>query len=190
MFAKTSVVIMASGYSRRMGHNKLFLQYHGRTFLMHTLDLVHQAAFNQIILVIKPEDYQNCDLPSSVEVILNSASYLGQSVSVRLGTQSVTGDSCLYLPIDQPKLSVKLLKQMQQLAAPDRIVFPSFQGQARAPVCFGSQFYSELMQVTGKQGGRLVKQRHPEAWRSIEVVDFNQLQDIDNWAAYCQFALK
>ncbi|KRM97641.1 NTP transferase domain-containing protein [Loigolactobacillus rennini] len=190
MFAKTSVVIMASGYSRRMGHNKLFLQYHGRTFLMHTLDLVHQAAFNQIILVIKPEDYQNCDLPSSVEVILNSTSYLGQSVSVRLGTQSVTSDSCLYLPIDQPKLSVKLLKQMQQLAAPDRIVFPSFQGQARAPVCFGSQFFSELMQVTGKQGGRLVKQRHPEAWRPIEVVDYNQLQDIDNWAAYCQFALK
>ena len=32
-----SVIILASGNSQRMGQNKLFLKYQGKTFLEHTL---------------------------------------------------------------------------------------------------------------------------------------------------------
>ena len=37
-----SVIILASGNSQRMGQNKLFLKYQGKTFLEHTLTLVNQ----------------------------------------------------------------------------------------------------------------------------------------------------
>ncbi|MFD2388094.1 NTP transferase domain-containing protein [Enterococcus rivorum] len=50
-----SVIIMASGYSKRMGENKLFLKYKNKTFLEHTLTLVNKVDFFERILVISPE---------------------------------------------------------------------------------------------------------------------------------------
>ena len=34
---KTGAVIMASGFSRRMGENKLLLEYEGKTFIENTV---------------------------------------------------------------------------------------------------------------------------------------------------------
>lgn len=178
-----SVVIMASGYSTRMGQNKLFLRYQGQTFLERTLQLVQEIPFTRVILVIKPNDLINCNLPDMITVILNTSSEQGQSASVRLGSAVAIGQGCLYLPIDQPLLDSKTLESLLDVGTASNIVFPSVSGHASSPVYFGRQFFSELCQVTGTAGGRQVKQRHRQAWVPV-AVDPQRVQDIDTPQQY------
>ena len=43
---KTGAVIMASGFSRRMGENKLLLKYKGKTFIENTADKALEYGFD------------------------------------------------------------------------------------------------------------------------------------------------
>ncbi len=95
MVEETTVVIMASGFSNRMGTNKLFLKLGSETFIEHALKIAVAAGFHQVVLVIKPEDLAALTVPAAVTVVENTESHLGQSRSVVLGTQVATGRGIL-----------------------------------------------------------------------------------------------
>ena len=105
-----SVIILASGNSQRMGQNKLFLKYQGKTFLEHTLTLVNQLDVLERILVVSPENQPAFPLPKNIQLILNHQWQEGQSSSIRLGTEQARGAGYLYLPSDQPLLTPKKLQ--------------------------------------------------------------------------------
>ncbi len=46
-----NAVIMASGYSTRMGKNKLMLPFKGKPIIEHVIDAIKECKFNEIILV-------------------------------------------------------------------------------------------------------------------------------------------
>ncbi|MGX7263074.1 NTP transferase domain-containing protein [Enterococcus crotali] len=184
---KISAIIMASGNSSRMGTNKLSLDYQGQTFLEHVLKLSKKMAFFERILVISPENLQNISIPQDKElkVIQNFEADQGQSTSVRLGTKAASGDGYLYLTVDQPLLNQNILEVLCTEYSKKTIVFPvDQQGRPYSPIFFGQIFRSELLQVTGKAGGRAVRDNHPEAWREIRVTDSKRLIDIDTPEEY------
>lgn len=179
---KTSAIIMASGCSTRMHTNKLFLDYQGMTFLEHTLRVTEQADFFERILVISPNNLQNLTstLPSDVIVVPNVVADTGQSASVRLGTKAASGEGYLYLTIDQPLLNQDIFEELFPVYRKERIVFPVDQKKTPySPMFFGTVFRSELLQVTGKTGGRAVRNKHPEAWCEVQVKKPSCLLDID-----------
>ena len=51
-----SAIILASGYSRRMGKNKLLLKYEGKSLIEHTIDTILQCDFSEVILVAREEE--------------------------------------------------------------------------------------------------------------------------------------
>ncbi|BFH63979.1 nucleotidyltransferase family protein [Paenibacillus azoreducens] len=182
-FRQTSAIIMASGQSTRMGRNKLFLKYQGQTFLERILNLAKKAGFFETILVITPEDAAGCFLPEDIHVVYNRQSDLGQSAAVRLGTREATGDGYLYLPVDQPLLTLEILEAIIQRGTHDNIVFPLKAGEPQSPVYFGADFYEELLQVSGSSGGREVRNNHKDAWVQVAVSE-EYLEDIDTPADY------
>ncbi|EOL43513.1 NTP transferase domain-containing protein [Enterococcus caccae] len=182
---KISAIIMASGFSSRMGKNKLFLEYQGETFLNHTLNLTKKIPFFERILVISPESLQGLQLPKDLNIIQNTEAQKGQSASVRLGTKAATGEGYLYLPVDQPLLNKALLESLFRDYSKDTIVFPVNQlGEPSSPMFFGRNFRTELLNVTGDSGGRVVRNNHPEAWREVWIKDSGCLIDIDTPAEY------
>lgn len=184
---KISAIIMASGNSSRMGANKLSLDYQGQTFLERVLKLAKKMAFFERILVISPENLKNTNIPQDKElkVIQNLEADRGQSASVRLGTKAATGDGYLYLTVDQPLLTQDILEVLHTAYSKKKIVFPVDQrGKPYSPIFFGQRFRSELLQVTGKAGGRTVRDNHPEAWCEIQVTDSKRLIDIDTPEEY------
>ncbi|MBP2097942.1 NTP transferase domain-containing protein [Enterococcus rivorum] len=175
-----SVIIMASGYSKRMGENKLFLKYKNKTFLEHTLTLVNKVDFFERILVISPENVKDIVLPENITVVLNSEPELGQSASVRLGTKVASGQGYLYLPIDQPLLNKEIIEQLLKVSTNENIVFPVHEnGHPSSPVFFGKDFRSELLAVSGASGGREVRKNHPEVWKKVKIDEPERLLDID-----------
>jgi len=185
----TSIVIMASGFSKRMGKSKLFLPIHKKTFLEHTIDRALAAGFYEVIVVIQPEDAKRCQFPAGVKVTLNYHSKEGQSSSVRLGTATAMGKAILFCPIDQPLLTIEGLQKIADHGSVHHIVVPFYQKIAKGPVCFGSDYFSELTRLTGDEGGRSVRDRHKDKWICLEFAD-NQLLDIDSPEAYDQFIAK
>lgn len=189
MISTTSAVIMASGFSKRMGRNKLFLPYDDQNFLQHTVTRALAAGFLEVIVVIRPEDAKKCQFAREVKVVLNHQSELGQSSSVRLGTAVATGEAILFLPVDQPLLTVKGLQRIAKYSGEHVIVVPITKNQAKGPVCFGADFFAELLQVSGEKGGYTVRQRHKDKWFRLEFPD-DQLADIDFPETYAQFFSK
>ena len=48
---KISAIVMASGLSRRMGENKLLLDFKGKKLYEHTLDMLEKSKIDEVILV-------------------------------------------------------------------------------------------------------------------------------------------
>ncbi|GGC78835.1 NTP transferase domain-containing protein [Enterococcus wangshanyuanii] len=182
---KISAIIMASGFSKRMGTNKLFLEYQGRTFLEHILLLSKKLGFFEQILVISPENLAGISLPEGVKVVLNHEADQGQSTSVRLGTQFASGDGYLYLTVDQPLLDEHLFVPLLAAYTTDNIVFPvTVKGNPSSPIFFGKRFRADLLQVTGSSGGREVRNKYPDTWQRVPVSEPYRLADIDTYSDY------
>ena len=124
LMSLVSVIILASGNSQRMGQNKLFLKYQGKTFLEHTLTLVNQLDVLERILVVSPENQPAFPLPKNIQLILNHQWQEGQSSSIRLGTEQARGAGYLYLPSDQPLLTPKMLQLVLDKCQRNKIVVP------------------------------------------------------------------
>ena len=184
---KVSAIIMASGFSQRMGRNKLTLNYQQQTFMERLFEVLLQLDFHEICLVISPENLLTLQqpLPPTIKVIENSEAGKGQTQSVRLGTAAATGEGFLFLPVDQPLLDATLLCELWPHYDAQHIVFPVHEnGQPSSPIFFGQAFRSELLTVSGKGGGRSVRNAHPDAWRPVKVQQPQRLMDIDTPAAY------
>ncbi len=114
-----AAVVIASGFSRRMGRSKLDLELGGRTFLHRAIDAASGAkGVDRCLVVVRPEDEAKAEgaiprgdspplnprslppgLPASktsvappVEVLLNPSAADGQSASIRLAVQRLAED--------------------------------------------------------------------------------------------------
>lgn len=185
LMSLVSVIILASGNSQRMGQNKLFLKYQGKTFLEHTLTLVNQLDVLERILVVSPENQPAFPLPKNIQVILNHQWQEGQSSSIRLGTEQARGAGYLYLPSDQPLLTPKMLQPVLDKCQRNKIVVPlQKDGCPSSPVLFGNQFRQELLTLTGETGGRMIYERFPEAVQMLRIATPGRLKDIDTPEEY------
>ncbi|WP_429104074.1 selenium-dependent xanthine dehydrogenase [Enterococcus faecalis] len=185
LMSLVSVIILASGNSQRMGQNKLFLKYQGKTFLEHTLTLVNQLDVLERILVVSPENQPAFPLPKNIQLILNHQWQEGQSSSIRLGTEQARGAGYLYLPSDQPLLTPKMLQPVLDKCQRNKIVVPlQKDGCPSSPVLFGNQFRQELLTLTGETGGRMIYERFPEAVQMLKIATPGRLKDIDTPEEY------
>jgi molybdenum cofactor cytidylyltransferase len=114
-----TAVILASGFSRRMGREKLDLALGGRTFLQRAIDAATGAqGVDRCLVVVRPEDESKVQGPRldrqsaplnvrsgpagfqagtlgnapSIEVVLNPLALEGQSASIRLATGRLIAD--------------------------------------------------------------------------------------------------
>lgn len=187
---KLSVIVLASGFSRRMGsQNKLFLPLGASDFLSHTLQLALALDCDQRIVVINAEDAAQAVIPPEFQVIINHAPEQGQAHSVVLGTKAALGDAYLFLPIDQPALTVACLQPLLVKADTNRIVYPVVSGKPVNPILFGSLFRQQLLALTGDHGGRIIRNQYPEAQVAVKS-QADCFEDIDTMAQYQRFITK
>ena len=180
-YNKVSAVIMASGFSKRMGENKLFIKFQGETMLERILKIISGIEFHEIILVGKDKATEKSAEKYRVKYVQNDNSNLGQSESVKLGVSQSTGDSIVFFTVDQPLLSKDVvLRLMWEFYKKNIITLPVADGQKSTPVFFPREKKTELLKIEGDTGGREVIKRSSQI-NKVYFDDSLVFKDVDSF---------
>ncbi len=193
---KTGAVIMASGFSRRMGENKLLLEYKGKTFIENTADKVLECGFDKVILVTSHKEIGKI-FESRVKnskkflIIINKNPDLGLSESIKTGLKELGEcDACMFFTGDQPGLTLETIKMILAKAGKNKIIIPKYSGKNGMPTVFGSDFFDELMKLQGDSGGKQIMNSNSESIEYVEISNSLEGFDIDTREDYEYFISK
>ncbi|BFM08103.1 nucleotidyltransferase family protein [Halioxenophilus aromaticivorans] len=182
-------LVMAAGASRRFGHEDKRMAKVGGMSLLARSWRNAAAGFGQALLAAKPgDDLGLLDLdnitPESVYYCQQPQLGLGSNIAQAVDYihQHFAADSFDFLAVvlaDMPLIKVATLETLAAAGAVDKIVRPSWQGRPGHPVLFGRQFWPQLRQLQGDQGGVGVLQANPQSVQEIALEDAAVCWDID-----------
>lgn len=177
-----SAIVMASGFSKRLGRDKLRLEFKGKLLIMHTIERLKSAGIHELIVVYRDAALMDAIKDYSVKTVFNENAALGQSESVKLGIMNASLDAEGYMFVvgDQPFMTVETVKQLVKLFREDKskIVLPICNKRRGNPVIFPASLKSELLNLSGDNGGKLVIDANSQRLNYLEVAEL-ELFDID-----------
>ena len=179
----TTAVIPASGFSKRMGREKLLLPFRGKSILANVLEAVCSFSWKSVIVCAAQEDVINeARKKADVHVLYNPDPSAGQSRSIILAVEeSAQSAGWIFTSADMPLLSKEIIRRLREAIAshPDQIVQVRYQGLPGQPVYFPGKYREELLHLTGDTGGRQIIHRHLEDVVYVEIQDPLPGIDID-----------
>lgn len=135
MCSEVSAVVLAGGYSRRMGQDKAALRLGGKTLLQHTVDKLRAVGIEEILV----SGWQSC--PEGTVYVSDIYPHRGPLSGIHAGLLAASNSCALILPVDMPLLSEKTLHALiaAQGAAAVTILeeepLPGVFDKAVAPIC-------------------------------------------------------
>ncbi len=184
---KIGAVLMASGFSRRFGTNKLLEKVDDVPMILRAFDALPRTLFERSAVVSAYPEILKLAEELGYVPIQNLRAEEGQSVSVRLGlSELLEMDGVLFAVCDQPWLKRKSVEKLleQFCASPDYICALSWQGKHGNPVIFPAVFFPKLLVLTGDRGGGKIIRDYLHQVRLVEVESFRELQDVDTPADF------
>lgn len=182
-----SAIILAAGYSRRMGVNKLLLKYRGKTLIERTIDTILQCGFSEVILVGREEEVIEVGNRNDVTVIKNQNADKGISESIKLGVINANEtDGYMFFTADQPFLGIDTIKCLirEFIENPTYIIVPKCDVRLGNPVIFPPEFKGDFIKLQGDVGGKIIINKNLHRVRYIETSDSWELFDVDTSENY------
>jgi len=178
---KVSAVLLAAGLSKRMGTDKLLLEFNGKSFLRHSVDLLYGLPVFQRIIVTSAARSDQIDILPDKGLFINSGPEEGLAGSVRIGVEAATGTHFLFLTADQPKLTPGDILPLLEAAGsyPDKIIHPVIDSKPSSPTLFPERFRMQLLSLSGDNGGRSVRDGNKKHCLAIEPEFPGNFKDID-----------
>lgn len=173
-------ILLASGFSKRLGFDKLDVRFGKLTLFERTLFLLTNFGFNKVIVVTKREDLVNyCKKDGFVHVIKNSNANVGQSESIKLGANASTAPYMMFFNADQPFLTDQDITLIVDKAEDERIIIPTIDNKRGSPVIFAKKFKQEIMTLKKEEGGRVLFDKHKDQLKFVELTNKHAFFDID-----------
>jgi len=191
MSAGVAAVILAGGFSSRMGEFKPLLSLGGQTLLERCSGLFRQAGVDRILAVTghRAEEVRPCLERLGIEGVHNERHAEGMFTSVLAGVQALPPavEAFFLLPVDTPLVrssSVAALLRAWEDRGGQDILHPALLGRRGHPPLTGGAHISPILAWDGKMGlaGYFsdFEARHPGQVRAVEVADEMILFDLDH----------
>jgi CTP:molybdopterin cytidylyltransferase MocA len=183
-------IILAAGFSRRMGTAKLLLPFKGKSILRHVIEETLESRLSGITVVANPdipELITEASVPGIDKVIVNENAGQGISSSIKSGLLSVPAEitAAMFLLGDMPLITSREINRVLQdyMKHPDSplIVQASYQNQNGHPVLFDRLLFSELSHVSGDEGGKSIINKYKVYYSDMGT---NITADIDTQRDY------
>ena len=181
-------IIMASGLSRRMGHEKLLLQVNGLPMVEHVIKTAHSSLIDGIVLIYRKDAVKEIGKRYGFKTILNPNPEKGQSEAIKLGITHAPSetDSYMFFVADQPYLSCATINRLIEVFNRDKkcIIIPVYNGKQGNPVIFPAALKEELLSLEGDCGGRIVAERMENLVKLVPIGSDLEGTDIDTREIY------
>jgi len=152
-----TIVVLAAGASRRLGHPKQLVEIDGEPLIRRAYRIASAVA--PTIVVTRAEF-------AFGDAIVNEHAEEGMASSIRLGVAACDGD-VLLMTCDQPHVTSAHLRALIDANAP--IAATAYAGMAGVPAFFAKEFRAELLALRGDVGARSVIERHREVVVAIPL---------------------
>ena len=175
-------VLLASGFGRRFGANKLLAQVDGVPLYRRTLERLVPLPLARVAVTSQYPAVLNLARSLGFLALENTGAEEGIAAGIRLGVSAMAGmDGVLFAVCDQPWLTTQSIARLLNsfLESDSSICALSWQGKRGNPVVFPADLLPELAALTGDTGGGAVIRRHPERLRLVEAACPRELADID-----------
>lgn len=177
-------IILAAGYSRRMGSDKLSMDLCGKKVLQHAIDQVFDSGADSVYVVIRePEQADAFHRTKNTSFVVNSEAIVGISSSIRTAINQMDGreDAVLIVNGDMPFFGSSNYRALIDLwnQTDQGIAASYYMGDVRNPVIFARRFLSELLEINGDRGAKSIVQKNLSDVKFLEILDPDYLMDID-----------
>lgn len=176
-------IILASGFSSRMGKDKLLLDIGGEKIIEKVIRTGQESDLDEVILVYRRSEVGKIGEKYGITTVYNENPYLGQSESLKLGILNASdkANGYMFLVGDQPYLTYrtinKILKEFYKRE--NAIIVPYYAGVKGNPVLFPLSFRKQLLELEGDLGGRDIIKENPNLVSRIFFKDKKLGMDID-----------
>jgi molybdenum cofactor cytidylyltransferase len=175
-------VMLAAGMSTRMGRNKLLAEVDGVPLMRHALDVMRQAALDDLVVVTGHERELVEEAAAPTRTVFNPDYAQGLASSLRAGLGAIEADAAIVCLGDMPLVDQATLAKLVAAfnpAAHRSICVPTFGGRRGNPVLWGRQHFPALMAVDGDQGGRGLLEALAHEVADVPVSNDGVLRDAD-----------
>jgi CTP:molybdopterin cytidylyltransferase MocA len=152
-----AAIVLAAGFSRRLGRPKQDVAIAGETLLQRTIRVAREASLSPILVIIRPDSgySQSLSAASSVTIVTNHEAYEGLASSICCGitlasNREVAG--AVILACDQPALRSEHLRMLVE--DPNRVTGSAYAGSIGVPAYFPATSFPLLLQLRGDTGAR------------------------------------
>lgn len=176
-----SAIVMASGFSKRMGQNKLLMKYKNKCLIEHTLGIVSNCNYKEKILVTQYEEIKKIGKKLKFKVVMNKYPNKGQSESIKLGVKNCDkSEGYMFFVGDQPLLNKNDIEKLIKVFKEDTsfIVIPKYKERLGNPVIYPSIYKEQILKLEGDKGGKSII-KSSDKIKYVDVCE-NTLFDIDN----------
>ena len=147
---KIGVLILAAGYSQRMGENKALLKFNTDfTFLDQLISQYQNAGINEIKVIIQHERlpvHPALLSKDDIQFIRNGLPQLGRSYSIHKGLQEFKSFDFIFIQnIDNPFTSSDLIKQMVLESRKNAVIIPKVENKSSHPILLAQQFILQIL---------------------------------------------
>jgi molybdenum cofactor cytidylyltransferase len=188
MAANIRGILLAAGYSKRFGSNKLLQTLPagapeagtpiGLAAARHLLDALHES-----VAVVRPRAQKLGkllrDAGCNTVVCKNAGEGMGTSLAAGVRAAADAHGWVVALA-DMPFLHPETIRVIAKaLADGAAIAAPTYRGERGHPVGFAKRYFDELVSLHGDQGAKELLARHSDRVTLYEVDDPGVLRDID-----------
>lgn len=159
------ILIMAAGASRRLGQPKQLINYQGQSLIRRMSQEAIKTKIGQITVVTghNHEEIEKEIADLKVNVFYNEEWEEGLGSSIRNGLKYILNikpetNAVLLTMVDQPFVDADHLTKLANAYDPSRpmIIASAYKSTFGVPVLFDSQYFDEMKQLKGDEGGKKI----------------------------------
>ena len=183
-------IILASGFSERMGENKLLMKFKDNTIIEQVIDIVKSSNLNKVILVARDDRIINIGKEKGINTIKNDYAIIGQSSSIKIGiNNSNLEENYMFFCGDQPFIDKESINKLIDISNKNKenIIIPRIDKVFGSPVIFPKVFKEELLALKGDIGGKYIINNYLDKVLYVEIDNKLFLKDIDNKEDYNKY---
>jgi len=185
---KISCLVLAAGFSRRMGKPKLELPLGDSTLLAQALEPITQAPFAERILVVQRKMSEH---PGFRTIEIGNQAEFGMHRSIRAGVEALNPCEAVCIALaDQPFLTHQDYQDLLQAwssakAEGKNLLYPEHQGHRGNPALISSEYFREILaEPDTDRGCQYLFRRHADQVFIWPTAARGFYQDVDDWETY------